>query len=275
MSLYVHDQAGRPLPVRAVVPGPDLYESEIEELAWNNLELSTGEALFRLGRQSVLPGGGRPDILALDSVGRVVVIEGKRDVDRQQLSQALEYAGWATSTSLDELAALYPRGEAAFFKDWSEFTGSPTPVVVNRSPRLYLIAREVHPRTQEALRFLADSGLPVSVVPVSLYEDDAGRRLVDIEGESEVVSTGLTEGPARGGRSPKTYKIHGHVIRIVDLVDADLLPPSTEIQLGKGGQITSGTITEDGNIRVDEEIYSTPSAAAGRLRGRRQPPRVG
>jgi hypothetical protein len=86
---------------------PDLYEKEIEALAWNNLELFAGETLFPLCRQPSLPSGGKPDIFALDSLGRVWVIEVKRDVDRQQLSQALEYAGWARSTNLDELAKWF------------------------------------------------------------------------------------------------------------------------------------------------------------------------
>jgi hypothetical protein len=117
MSLYVRATGVGLLPVRDVAPGPDLYGKEVEDLAWNNLELFAGEALFPLCRQAALPGGGKPDILALDSVGRVWVIEVKRDVDRHQLSQALEYAGWARSTNLDELAALYPSGVAAFFRE--------------------------------------------------------------------------------------------------------------------------------------------------------------
>jgi hypothetical protein len=48
----------------------------------------------------------------LDPCGRVVVIEVKRDVDRNQLAQALEYAGWATAISLDEFARLFHGGEA-------------------------------------------------------------------------------------------------------------------------------------------------------------------
>jgi hypothetical protein len=43
----------------------------------------------------------------MDSSGRVVVIEVKRDIDRGQLAQCLEYAGWARSASLDELGSLY------------------------------------------------------------------------------------------------------------------------------------------------------------------------
>jgi hypothetical protein len=58
MSLYVHDKGGGLLPVRDVIPGPDLYEKEIEELARNNLELFAGVPLFPLRRQATLPGGG-------------------------------------------------------------------------------------------------------------------------------------------------------------------------------------------------------------------------
>lgn len=67
-------------------------ESEIEDLLWSNLEEFTGEALFRVRRQPTLAGGGRPDIVTLDRQGAVVVIEVKRDVDRGQLAQCLEYA---------------------------------------------------------------------------------------------------------------------------------------------------------------------------------------
>jgi hypothetical protein len=48
----------------------------------------------------------------LDPSGWVVVIEVKGAVDRDQLAQALEYAGWARGTSLDEFARLFHGGEA-------------------------------------------------------------------------------------------------------------------------------------------------------------------
>ncbi len=63
----------------------------------------TGEALFRVTRQAVITSG-RPDIVALNHEARVVVIEVKRAVDRGQLAQCLEYAGWARTIRLDELA---------------------------------------------------------------------------------------------------------------------------------------------------------------------------
>lgn len=94
-------------PYQRLMPGADLYEKQIEALAWADLEAFTGEALFPVARQPRIPGGGIPDIVALTASGSVVIIEVKRDVDRGQLAQVLEYAGWARLASLDEIAALY------------------------------------------------------------------------------------------------------------------------------------------------------------------------
>jgi RecB family endonuclease NucS len=70
------------IPFQQVPPGEELYEDEIEELVWGDLEAFLGETLFPIARQAQLTGGGRVDVLALDESGRVVVIEIKRDVDR-------------------------------------------------------------------------------------------------------------------------------------------------------------------------------------------------
>src|SRR5947209_7874871 len=102
------------VPFRQLSGGAQIYEHEIESLLWENLNDLTGDSLFRLRRQAQLPGGGKPDIVALDRQGRVVVIEVKRDVDRGQVAQCLEYAGWARTTNLDEIATMYFRGPDMF-----------------------------------------------------------------------------------------------------------------------------------------------------------------
>jgi len=160
------------VPIRRQAIDSGVYEVEIEQLLWDNLEEITGENLFRVSRQPQLPLGGRPDIVALDAAGRVVVIEVKRDVDRHQLAQALEYAGWARNTSLDELAGMFHGGSAGFWAEWQEFTATPTPVLVQRDPRLYLIARTIHQRTNQALEIVLQNGLPVQVLKIAFYLDE-------------------------------------------------------------------------------------------------------
>ena len=166
--------------LQPVFAGPDLYEKEIEGLLWDNLEDFLGEPLFALARQPKIEGGGIPDVVALDDSGRVVVMEVKRDVDRSQLAQCLEYAGWARSTNLDELAGLYTDGAARFFEDWQDFTESTTPVVVNPTARLVLIAGEIHGRTRSAVDFLVENGLPIQLIVVSIYSDGFNHKFVDV-----------------------------------------------------------------------------------------------
>lgn len=190
----------------------------------------------------------------------MTVIEVKRDVERPQLAQALEYAGWARSVSLDDMANLYERGEQAFFEDWKEFTDSPTPRVINRSPRLILVAHDIHPRTRDALRFLADSGLPVSVVLVSVYEDDEQRRFIEIEGESELTG-GAGAGSAGVGGTKRSYMFQGHPVRVLDLIEAKLVNADQAIEFTRFGKTTAGVITADGSVKVGDATFPTPSGA--------------
>lgn len=263
MPLYEIDGNGELTPFRRL-QGADLYEKEIEELFWTNPEEFIGESLFLLARQPTLPSGGRPDIVALDKNARVVVIEIKRDVDRGQLAQCLEYAGWARTTSLDELSSVYqrdPQGE--FFNGWQEFTGSSTPAVINRSPRLVLVARDFHGRTGAALDFLTEGGLPLEVVKVSIYEDEQGRRFLDVEGDREpdfaaAVREGHTE-------TADHTKIEGRRVRIADLLDAGLLQPGDDLvwERPKLGANYRATIAGTGAIKLDDgRSFASPSRAA-------------
>lgn len=269
MPLYeLHDGALRPF--ARLRPGAELYEKEIEDLVWADLEAFTGETLFPVARQARIAGGGIPDILALDETGRVVVIEVKRDLDRGQLAQCLEYAGWARLTNLDEVAGLYDagiethRGIEAFFRDWAEFTDTATPVTINPQPRLVLIARDFEGRTRSALDFLRENSLPVVVVPVTIYEDRAGRRVVDIEADHEpevAVST------ARVSRSPKAVTANGRRVTVSDLIEAGLLEAGESVEFIRPrlGQHHTATINADGSFVIaDGTVHQSPSLAAMR-----------
>jgi len=80
--------------------------------------------------------------------------------------------------------------------EWQEFTATPTPVLVQRDPRLYLIARTIHQRTNQALEFLLQNGLPVQVLKIAFYLDEGGRRFLDVEWDSEPESSGPVPGSA-------------------------------------------------------------------------------
>ena len=252
---------GELVPFRRLKGGSDLYEQQIEALVWENVEEFTGETMFPITRQARLPSGGIPDIVALDKSGRVVVFEVKRDVERGQLAQCLEYAGWARKTSLDELAGMYHGGSAAFWASWLDFTETATPVVVNPNPRLMLVAREFQDRTRSAFDFLIENKLPITLIRVTVYEDEDRRRFVDVEGEHE---------PEFGsGETVEVTidhtKIDGHAIKIPDLLEAGLLVPGDQLRWvrTKKGVTYEAEVTENGAIRlVDGRAFASPSRAA-------------
>ena len=251
-------------PFRRLGGGADLYESELESLLWSNIDDLTGESLFfRVARQPTVAAGGRPDLLALDLDAHVVVIEIKRDVDRTQLAQCLEYAGWARNTNLDELASLYHLGADRFFADWQQFTESENPRVISRPPRLLLVARDFQGRSADAFEFLAENGLPVGLLGVSLYQDQQGRRFLDVEIEGADLAEEEPVAPA--GRTRIEITIKGRRVRISDLLDAGLLEAGQELIWTRPqlGQTYRAVVQENGTISLDDHRnFSSPSKAA-------------
>lgn len=252
-----------------VRPGADLYEAEIENLLWANVEAFYGTDLFPVARQPVIDTGGRPDVIALDERGRLVVFEVKRSIERTQLAQCLEYAGWARRTNLDTLCRLYHGGPDRFFLDWQEFTGTGTPVTVEPSPVLVLVAQEFDERTSDALGFLTDSGLPVYPVPVSAYEDSNRRRLYLIG--SDYDDSGVIEPEVPGSRrSPVAFTYKGRRLAVADLIDAGYLRAGETIEYRRAreGKVFPATLTDDGRVRLEDgRIYDSLSRAACILAG--------
>lgn len=251
------------VPFRRLHGGADLYESEIEDLLWASMEEMTGETLFPVARQARLSFGGIPDVVALDGTGQVVVFEVKRDVDRRQLAQCLEYAGWGRKTSLDELAGMYHRGPDQFWADWQEFTETDTPKLVDPHPRLVLVAREFQSQTESAFDYLIESGVDVRLVRVSLYEDQDGRRFMDVEGdhEPEWASPSTDTGTTLVSPGAEAF---GKRIKIEDLVEHDLLLVGDRLvwERPKKGTRYEATVIEAGIRLPDGREFWSPSGAA-------------
>ena len=257
----VENRNGELVPFERLNPGPEIYEKEIEQLVWDDLETFTGQSLFRVARQARVVNGGVLDILALNEYGQVVVIEIKRDIDRNQLAQCLEYAGWARLTNLDELANLYNGGSGdhqgveAFFRDWQNFTDTATPLTINPQPRLLLIARDFQDRMRSAIDFLREYSVPIMVIPVTKYKDEDGREFINIEADNGpdgalVQKSGLSR-----------------QVSIMDLLSDDLLKVNETVVYDRpqSGETYKATIAANGTfILPDNTICTSPSDAAKR-----------
>lgn len=254
------------VPFRRVQAGPELYEREIEDLLWANLDAFVGQPLFPVARQANLGGGLVADVVALDGSGRAFVIEVKRDVDRRQLAQCLEYAGWARNTNLDELAGLFHGGADAFFSAWTEFTDTQAPLLIRRPPHLILVARDFDVRTDSALSYLMENDLPVTVLRVNLYEDQNRRRFIDVGADHEPEFEEGAEAPdPELDAGPIHHKIDGRRVQVNDLLDAHLISVGDALTWHRPriGATYTAVVTEIGSIKLEDgRIFSSPSRAA-------------
>ena len=267
MPLFELSEADELVPFRRVHASADVYAREIGDLVWKSFEEIVGESLFRVARRPSLPVG-QPDVVALDEQARVVVVSVQRDLDRGELAQGLEYAGWARNINLDELAAIYHGGPEAFFGDWQTFTDSTAAQRVRRPPRLAFIARGFHPRAEPAFEFLVEHSLPVRAVRVALYEDLQGRRYVDVGGD-EKESGG--EGAAHGGTAAREEAmLEARGIRLTDLLEGGYVSSGDRLVWARPGtgEVYDATLTDNGCIKVEDgRVFSGPSRAATEVAG--------
>jgi Restriction Enzyme Adenine Methylase Associated len=268
-------------PFRRLHSDAEIYEKEIEDLFWENLEAFAGEPLFPVARQLVLPNGGIPDIVALDADGRIVIIEIKRDVEKTQVSQCLEYAGWGRQSSLDELARLYRAGPEQFFTDWQAFTGTSSPSLLHRVPRLMLVARAIHGRTGPAIEYLRDTGVPIDVITVVFYVDGIGNRIVDVDSGRElpVERPGADPGPRVSvptGASryssavPTGVSRYSSAVTLSDLLEAGAVESNEPIEWRRPqvGEVHRAMIADTGEVVLaDGRRFTSLSSAANATAG--------
>ena len=79
-------------------------EDELEGWISANPDM-LGEKLLIISRQLVIPEVGRLDLLGMDSNGKLVIVELKRNMlPREAVAQALDYASWLSNTPEEEIA---------------------------------------------------------------------------------------------------------------------------------------------------------------------------
>lgn len=271
MALYRIDNEGEGLVAFTKYSAAEgLYESEVEDLLWENLDDLLGMALFKVARQARLPHGGKPDIVALDGAGRPVVLEVKRDMDRSQLAQALEYAGWARSSNLQEIAMLYSAGADRFWSDWLEFTGTEQPVPIVPAPRIVLAAASFHDRTQSALDFLRENDLPMMVLTVGMYRDAEGNKFLDVDREGSFASSQHTVVSADGLGDSNAPTRRTFSVSVADLLDAGLLREGEVLSWHRPrtNETHKVTLERDGRLRLPTgQLASSLSGAASACAG--------
>lgn len=166
-----------------------LLESDIEGwLAGNPNLLLPNEQLFVIARSVV--GQSMADVLGLDVLGRLVIVEIKRDwSDRTTVGQLLEYAARLRTASFDELQgyARRYRNDQAFdlysafmaFAEGSRLQKEE----VGSSHRIFIVAPDSDAALRSIVDWLKSYKVPIEFVPFSVYADAKGiPRFLQLEG---------------------------------------------------------------------------------------------
>lgn len=141
-----------------------------------------------------ISGQNMADILALDSIGRLVLVEIKRDwSDRVAVAQLLEYAASFQGANYDRLnleAKRYLKFQGedliSAFRDFVDNEDFPTEELGIKQ-RVFIVAPDSDEGLKKIVVWLKNYGVPIEFIPFKLLADaDRQVRFINIEGvESE------------------------------------------------------------------------------------------
>jgi hypothetical protein len=242
MPLFSVD-GGRPVATSPVRPAEMAYGATVVD---EHLGALLGEHLLPVRVRS--GGEDEPYLLAVDVLGRPVVVEVVGVLDGASLLRALAHLGRAARLSLRDLATRYRGGSQRFTTDLATFRESvPAAQLVpdGRGARLLLVCAQVGPGLADVVEALTDRG--IEVLRVGLVEGPNGR-LVDVS-------------PVRATAPDGSWTVSGGVAMLTDGV-RDLpgvgVPPD-EDTVSRMPAIGDGLVTRVPSGSHGAERYSAAS----------------
>lgn len=166
-----------------------LLEKDIENWVADHPEvLLPNEQVLVIGQS--IAGQSMADVLALDSFGRLIIVEIKRhQTDRETIAQLLGYAARLHGASYEKL-----NGFAQNYRNWqggelytvfSEFSDTPdiTREELGKEHRVVIVAPDSDADLKGIVGWLSHYEVPVELVPFSVYADEQQTpRFLQIEG---------------------------------------------------------------------------------------------
>lgn len=172
-------------------------ELRLEEILVKNPEMLIPD-LTLVGRQTATDGGPL-DLLGVDSDGRLVLFELKRDrLSRDAVAQIIDYASDLASMGIDALAERIAEQSGTGgiekiedFADWHAENFDVNNLETLLPLRMFLIGLGVDDRTERMVNFLADNGMDISLLTFQGFargDELFLARHMRVEAEDEPVS---------------------------------------------------------------------------------------
>lgn len=155
---------------------------DAEELLQGWLQEDIGiidSALLVIGKEVTTDLGDRLDLLAIDSVGQLVVVELKKSqTPRDVVAQVLGYTAWVSDLSYEEINAITRDYLDRELEDAFEETfGESLPELINETQRMIVVASGLDAHVERSLRYLSEKwGVDINAVFFSCLEGSDGRQ---------------------------------------------------------------------------------------------------
>ncbi len=183
MPLFELDD-GRPRLVQPMQPLPASFSQDLALLVQHHLAAIAGEPLFPVRhRASASDHADLPELLALDSTGRAVVLEAVQVLDDDAVVAALRHAGAASRMTSTDLARAYHADPERFAVDFAAFREQVAFGMTSsrrEGVRLLVVCSEVAPEAADTLGYLRGPGRHVDILQLGVVRGVDDRRFLDV-----------------------------------------------------------------------------------------------
>jgi hypothetical protein len=140
-----------------VTHSSQVSERDLEDRLEQHPHMLLDEPLTIISRQHTTDEGKRPDLIAVDGGGNLVVVELKKDrAPRDVLAQTLGYLAWARELDEDAINLI-----CADYKNVADEAASFFLNPEGFEVRAVMVATYFDPETERTLRMLAEAGIPI------------------------------------------------------------------------------------------------------------------
>lgn len=150
-------------------------ESKLEEIIFKDISI-LGDDFLVIGRQVRTDFGKYIDLLAINSDGKLSIIELKKNrTHREVVAQALDYASWVQNLSYREIIQICKdHFEKDFEPTFEEAFGISPPDRINQDHDILIVCSELDNETERIINYLSENyNVPINVVFFRFFKDES------------------------------------------------------------------------------------------------------
>ncbi len=170
--------------VKQINKQPLDFEKRLENWLIHDITILSSD-LAIIGSQVLTPYKKIIDILAINSIGEVIIIELKRDKTyREVIAQVLDYATWVKELSYEDLNNIYNNDNTTEIKKdigdlfSKTFNKDAEKLEIKSNPKMLIVGSEIDDSTYRIIKYLNESSININAVNFNYYKDSTGREFL-------------------------------------------------------------------------------------------------